>query len=264
MKAAPVLTYHDISPDVIAFSTTRRGGYSQGAYGELNMNGWCGDEPEAVVANRLAVCRMLGLGTERLIIPHQTHGTTVLNVTEDLLASADKDRTTALEGIDAVMTGVRGVCIGVSTADCIPILLYDPINRACCAVHAGWRGTVERIAERAVRCMQERFGTDTNELRAVIGPGISADNFEVGDEVYDRFRNAGFDMERISRRYAKWHIDLWACNRMQLETAGVARSNIKITGPCTYSHTDEYFSARRLGTASGRIFTGIMMTDNNQ
>ena len=95
--------------------------------------------------------------------------------------------------------------------------------------------------------------------RAVIGPGISADAFEVGDEVYAQFATAGFDMGRISHRTDKWHIDLWECNRLQLIEAGLEPASVAVAGICTYNNADDFFSARRLGTASGRIFTGIII-----
>ena len=163
-----------------------------------------------------------------------------------------------LEGIDALMTNMPGVCIGVSTADCIPVLLYDPMHHACCAVHAGWRGTVKRITEKAVEAMADTYGSDPLQMRAVIGPGISLENFEVGHEVYEAFQTGLFPMDRIARKYEKWHIDLWEANRLMLLDKGLAAGNITIDGTCTYKNAGEYFSARRLGIASGRIFTGIL------
>jgi YfiH family protein len=157
------------------------------------------------------------------------------------------------------MTDVRGICIGVSTADCIPIIIYDPINHCAAAVHAGWRGTVKRIAEKTARQMYSFYRSDYGEMQVMIGPGISLKNFEVGQEVYDEFLQAGFPMERIAAKYAKWHIDLPLCNRLQLEQLGVRPENIRETGICTYDHTDDFFSARRLGIASGRIYTGVIL-----
>lgn len=154
---------------------------------------------------------------------------------------------------------MHDVCIGVSTADCIPILLYDPEHHAAAAVHAGWRGTVMRIAEKSIRQMTLDYGTRPELLEAVIGPGISQEAFEVGDEVYDAFREAGFPMSEIARKQEKWHIDLWAANYLQLENCGLRINHIQVSGICTYRHCEEYFSARRLGIASGRIFTGIIL-----
>ena len=182
-------------------------------------------------------------------MPHQVHGTQVYRV--------DAPTHDVIEGVDAVMTDVAGLCIGVSTADCIPILLYDPCHHAVCAVHAGWRGTVQRILCHAIAAMTKAYGTIPADLKAVIGPGISLESFEVGDEVYQQFADAGFDMHAIARKYKKWHLDLPLCNRMQMEDLGIR--HILMSGICTYQHCDDYFSARRLGVKSGRIFTGILL-----
>ena len=151
--------------------------------------------------------------------------------------------------------------MGVSTADCIPVLLYDAAHHACCAVHAGWRGTVKRIVQKAVEAMFQVYGSQPSEIQAVIGPGISLRNFEVGDEVYQQFEEAGFDMQLIARRYGKWHIDLWEANRLTLLATGVKADRIQLSGICTYDRVDDFFSARRLGIHSGRIFTAIMMSE---
>jgi copper oxidase (laccase) domain-containing protein len=110
-----------------------------------------------------------------------------------------------------------------------------------------------------VETMRDTYGTAPADLQAVIGPGISLDSFEVGDEVYNQFLSAGFDMQPISRRDAKWHIDLPMCNRLQLMEAGIPSNNIQMTNICTYQQYDRYFSARRLGIQSGRIYTGILI-----
>jgi YfiH family protein len=186
------------------------------------------------------------------------------------LALSTQERQQALEGIDALMTNVRGVCIGVSTADCIPLLLYDPQHEAVCAVHAGWRGTVSRIVRHAIAAMSSVYATRPETLIAQIGPGISLDSFEVGQEVYDAFQQAGFDMPSISRRYPakdgseKWHIDLPHCNYLQLTAAGVQPANISQSGICTVKQSDDFFSARRLGIASGRIYTAAMLHGKEQ
>lgn len=256
----PRLHYYDLGSEVVAFSTTRHGGCSEGQYASMNVNAYCGDNADCVAANRDALCRTLSLASaDRLVIPHQTHGIEVRQIGSELFSLPEKVRQMVLEGVDGVMTRLEGVCVGVSTADCIPVLLYDTEHRAVCAVHAGWRGTVARIAQKAVAEMRAAFGTRPQALHAVIGPGISMKNFEVGDEVYEAFASAGFDMEPISERREKWHIDLPACNRLQLETAGIAPDHIVHADICTYDHTNDWFSARRQGTESGRIYTGILV-----
>ena len=249
--SSPELTYYQLSERVVAFSTTRQGGCSTGNYAAFNVNAYCGDDEEHIRENRKALCQLLGIDTEWLVMPHQVHGAKVVRV--------DGPQYDTMEGVDALMTSVPQLCIGVSTADCIPVLLYDEVRHVACAVHAGWRGTVQRIVLEAVKAMQRSYGTRAADLQAVIGPGISLDSFEVGDEVYDQFAEAGFAMERISRRDEKWHINLPECNRMQLVEAGVADAHIQMTNICTFQQCDRYFSARRLGIQSGRIFTGILL-----
>lgn len=253
------LYLYSISPDVTAFSTTRHGGVSKGNYGEFNVNAYCGDDAQAVYANRKALEDELGISGDGLLMPHQVHQTRNLFVSEDFLSLPAASRLPLLEGVDSLTTDVKGVCIGVSTADCIPVVLYDPAHRASAAVHAGWRGTVKRIVASTLQAMVKEYGTNPSDVIAVVGPGISLKNFEVGDEVYDAFAKAGFDMSLIAEHYEKWHINLPLCNQLQLEEAGVLRKSILQCGICTYDHVADYFSARRLGQQSGRIFTGIIL-----
>ncbi len=256
----PQLYYYDLSERVTAFSTTRHGGVSLGNYASLNVNAYCGDTIEHITENRHLLCRSLHLSdTSCLVIPHQVHGNEVRRITEDFFRQPETVRQPLLEGVDAVMTDVRYVCVGVSTADCIPIFIYDPKHHCASAVHAGWRGTVVRIAEKTVASMMETYGSRPSEMKAVIGPGISLAAFEVGQEVYDAFCQARFPMELISERQQKWHINLPLCNRLQLESMGLAPENIAQSDICTYANVDDFFSARRLGIQSGRIFTGIVL-----
>ena len=268
----PKSLVYDLHEDVVAFSTTRFGGFSTGTYGEFNINRYCGDDAEAIRKNRALLCQLLGVSDDRLIMPHQVHLAQSLRIDEAFLALSEKDRQTRLEGIDAVMTNLTDVCIGVSTADCIPLLVYDPRQHAAAAVHAGWRGTVQRIAQQTIADMAAAYGSQPSNLRVQIGPGISLDSFEVGDEVYDAFAAAGFDMTAIAKQYptfncqlsiincqlSRWHIDLPECNRLQLLAAGVPEANISVADICTVQQSDTFFSARRLGIQSGRIFTGII------
>ena len=261
----PQLLYYTMGEKVTAFSSTRHGGCSVGNYCSFNVNYYCGDNEGCIARNMDSLKSLLGVG--QVFMPHQVHGTEILQVKQ---AEPWKGMADDLEGVDALITDVTGVCIGVSTADCIPVLLYDEAHHAAAAIHAGWRGTVKRIAAKAVESMRDSFGTHPEELKAVIGPGISLEAFEVGDEVYDQFQEEDFPMERIARRYPaklppfggieggfKWHIDLPLCNLLQLEEAGV--SQIELSGICTWQQSDDYFSARKLGVNSGRILTGVVL-----
>ena len=115
------------------------------------------------------------------------------------------------------------------------------------------------MERKAKTFMPASVRTEGKDVYACIGPGISQEAFEVGDEVYEAFRQAGFDMERIAVRKGKWHIDLWEANRMQLLDFGIEPSHIELSGICTYKNNEDFFSARRQGTASGRVLSGIMI-----
>ena len=274
--------YH-IAEGVTAFSTTRKGGVSQGNYSEFNINDYCGDCAEHVAENRRILADELGVSIDHIILPHQVHGVEVRQVAGDYFSMPENIRKMILEGVDAVMTNEKGVCIGVSTADCIPILLYDEEHHAVAAIHAGWRGTLARIVHKTIQEMAFAYHTEPKKLKAVIGPGISLEHFEVGDEVYEAFEQAAFPMEEIAEQRPnaafsvdiaererlaaegnivqplKWHINLPLCNKQILLHCGVAEENIQDCGICTFAHSDEFFSARKLGIESGRIYTGILM-----
>lgn len=255
----PELKYYTLADGVTAFSTTRQGGVSQGNYGELNINAYCGDNPTAIQKNRQLLAEELAIADEDIIMPHQVHHADNRVIDKSFLALTPEKRKAALEGIDSMTTDLPGICIGISTADCVPVLLYDPVRHATAAIHAGWRGTVQRIVEHTVHTMEQVYHTDPHDLHAVIGPCISLEAFEVGQEVYDVFADEGFDMAQIARRYEKWHIDLPTCNHIQLEHTGVQTKNIFLSGICTYNNSDRFFSARKLGRESGRIYTGIIL-----
>ena len=255
----PILHEYSIADNVFAFSSTRKGGVSEGNYGEFNINTFCGDSLEHTAANRQFLADELGIGADDIILPHQVHGVECRLVSKEMQAFSTEPRIKLLNNVDAVITDQLNICIGVSTADCIPVLLYDAKHHAAAAIHAGWRGTVAGIVRKCVVEMHQCFDTDPADLKAVIGPGISLERFEVGQEVYDQFAQAGFDMDRIARMYAKWHIDLPLCNQLQLQQTGIKYENIEMSGICTHTQSDEYFSARKLGINSGRIYTGIIL-----
>ena len=193
--------------------------------------------------------RQTGLSGESLqipatsiMIPRQTHSTNVCWV----------DTFGEVPDTDAVITDKPGLCIAVKTADCIPVLLFDQRQHRIAAIHAGWRGTVGRIVEKTLQQMQSR----AEDISAIIGPGISLESFEVGDEVYEQFLQAGFPMQRLAKRYAKWHINLKDANRWLLESNGI--TNIQVSDIDTLT-TPEYYSARRDTINTGRNINGIMI-----
>lgn len=243
------ILYYDMGDGIRAFTTMRGVGRNAGM-----------------------LCCLLGTDESRFIRPHQTHQTEVALIDEPLMALSADEKTEAMEGVDAVVCSAPGIVTGVSTADCIPVLVYDPVHHAAAAIHAGWRGTVARIVTASMKRMAEEFDTRPEDCSAVIGPGISLASFEVGDEVYGAFDEAGFPMEKIARRYPvmngkggedgmKWHLDIKESNRLLLAETGIPEAAIMVSSIDTY--TDErFFSARReqRGTVKcGRIFSGFVL-----
>lgn len=262
-----MLKYDVTAPysNIFCFSTTRYGGCSQGNYASLNCTPYTGDSAECVRKNQELLCLAMPQPPRELIIPFQTHGTRIVMIDEDFIRSTKSEQFDLLQATDALITDQPGYCICISTADCIPILLYDRAHQVIAAVHAGWRGTVNRLLQLALKQMEQRYQTEGKDIIACMGPGISLPSFEVGDEVYEAFREKGFPMDYISEwkpATHKYHIDLWAANRMQLNDFGVPSAQIESAGICTYIRHDDFFSARRLGIKSGRMLSGIMITGN--
>ena len=256
------MIFHNVHTGVTAFSTTRNGGVSKGDYASMNCTPYTGDDIEAVQRNQQLLCTALHIGKEQLIIPYQTHSVNALVIDKEFLQQNAGKRDEQLQNIDALITQEKGVCLCVSTADCTPILLYDRKQQVIAAIHAGWRGSVNYIVRNTIEQMQRLYNTQGEDIFAAIGPCIGFDAFEVGDEVYDAFKQNDFPMEYISGwkpETHKWHIDLQMANSVQLIDFGVPTEQIDICDICTFTHYDKFFSARRLGIKSGRILSGIFM-----
>ncbi len=192
---------------------------------------------------------------------HQVHEAKVAYIESAEMTRED------LEGYDVFMTTLPGVAIGVRTADCVPVLLYDPVKRAVAAVHAGWKGTVLHISEKTVNLMTIKYGCQPADIRAVLGPSIGPDSFQVGEEVAEHFKNAQFPMDKIwsfrgpgdgSPMSGGHHINLWEANRWLLEKAGVLPDNIQVCGIDSFTDAS-FFSARREGTQCGRTINSIKL-----
>ena len=196
-----------------------------------------------------------------VITGHQVHGIKVAVVERPDMTRDD------LEGYDALVTNLSGVAIGVRTADCVPILLFDPDKAVIAAVHSGWKGTVQRIVQKAIYAMKQNYGVRPETINAVIGPCIGFDSFQVGEEVVQYFKDQGFPLDKIwkfnegegvSPMYHGHHIDLVGANRWILKESGVPEENVSVCGIDTY--TDEsFFSARREGVECGRIINAIKL-----
>jgi conserved hypothetical protein, YfiH family len=255
---------YTLASEVRAFSTPRSALSpaieTDTPYAGFNLTDYCGDSPAHVAECREALCAELKITDSQLLLPHQTHTNRVALVDAPLMEMESSERTLRLLEIDALVTALPRVCIGISTADCVPVLLYDPKHRVIGAAHAGWRGMVGHILAHTIELMRT-LGTNPHDLRAVVGPCIGPDSFEVGEEVVDAFLQANFPPSVVRRGFFKRpHIDLWAAAVHELERSGVQLEGILVSGIDTYACPDRFFSARRLSIQSGRIYSGIMLT----
>lgn len=263
-KPFPVLQFDNLGSqsNITHFITTRHGGDGRDNYATFNLGEYCGDDNETVTRNREILCQAFRISPEKLFVPNQVHESESLYIDNDFLSLPKEDKIAALHGLDALITNIPDVCIAVSTADCVPILIYAPDKQVIAAIHAGWRGSVLQIAWKTVSRLSEHYGCDPAAMIVGLGPSIGMDRFEVGEEVLNSFRMIGSDLEKIAIRNPetqKPHINLNEANRLQLINAGVKPENIETAGICTYSQEEDFFSARRLGIRCGRILSGIQL-----
>jgi YfiH family protein len=230
---------------------TRLGGHSRPPWDSLNTGHGVGDDPAAVDANHLSICRALGFESQSEIVsPHQIHGATVGIVDA-------QDKGTVLPATDALLAQTPGLLLMLRFADCTPVMLYDPQNRVVALAHAGWRGTVIKIVQVTVKAMIDAFSSRPPDIIAGIGPAIGPCCYEVGQEVADAANDAFPSTPNVlvRRSNGRWHFDMWTANRCQLEAIGVGQ--IETAEICTACHTDEWFSHRAERGQTGRFAAAI-------
>ncbi|MDD5939094.1 MAG: peptidoglycan editing factor PgeF [Clostridiales bacterium] len=225
--------------------TTRTGGVSEGIYDSLNLGSTRGDDPEHVRENYRRVCHALGMDPEKLAFSNQVHGDTVRVITSADLGKKPDDPT----GYDAdgLVTDIPGAGLVVFGADCLTILLCDPVRRVIAAVHSGWRGTAGGIVEQAVGIMENHYGCAPADIRAAIGPGISRCCFETGEDVPNAMTAAlgAAALPFISSdSNGKFHVDLKGLNALRLERRGVLAGHIDSSPDCTFCRPEKYWSHR--------------------
>ena len=231
--------------------TTRYGGVSEGYLASLNLGIHRGDKPENVIKNYEILGSALGFDIRDLVFTRQTH-TSIVRVVDDSNRGEGLFREVEPE-CDALVTNTPGVVLAAFTADCTPILLWDPVTGAVGAVHAGWRGTVADIAGNAVRAMCEHFSAKPEDIRAAIGPNIAQCCFETHADVPDAVRAVlGEEAEDfIVSAGEKFRVDLKGVNAALLRRAGVR--DIEISCDCTACRPDRFWSHRRVGNDRGSL-----------
>lgn len=221
------------------------------------------NKPVNTYANRCALATAVGFRPEQWVLGQQVHSSHVAIVDERDCGRGVKERESRLPETDALITDRTGICLMVMAADCVPLLLYDPVRRVIAAVHAGWRGTAAGIAGKTVKCMIENLGCRGENILAGIGPSIGKCCFEVGAEVAEIFCSH-FDspegiLEIAVSKPGKYRVDLWEANRRDLVRNGVKQEHIEISGWCTCCHPEDFFSYRYQGEKAGRFGAGILM-----
>ncbi len=244
-----------LSGDVRGFRhalVTRLGGVSEGPFEALNLGGSVGDSPRVVEENHRRLFTALGLTPEQVVSPQQVHGSRVVVVGRE-------DGGTTIPESDALITVQSGLALLLRFADCVPVLLYDPIHHAAGLAHAGWRGFAAGVLPATVSALTEHFGALPEDLWAGIGPAIGLDHYAVGEEVVAAVAAAlPSDAQVTVTRGDQYYLDLPGAALAQLRHLGVQTfSNADI---CTACHTDEWFSHRAERGKTGRFGVLAMLT----
>ncbi|MEX2425365.1 MAG: peptidoglycan editing factor PgeF [Thermomicrobiaceae bacterium] len=229
-----------------------------------NMSFMVGDALDLVHQNRQSWAEAIGYDYRRLVLGRQVHETAVVPVDERHAGSGADSVETSIRRVDGLMTASPGLPIGVMAADCVPILIHDPVRGAVAAIHAGWRGTVEGIASEAVAALGKKYGSDPSDLKVCLGPSICRSCYEVGTEVIDRWREnpAASECDAFSETTAGLYFDLRAANQAQLRATGVDPGSIEISDLCTQCSDGTMFSRRGLGPRTGLFTSVIMVADS--
>jgi len=219
--------------------------------GALNLGLQVGDNQNKVLRNRQKFAAAIGVDPGRFTTCAQVHGNNVQVVTEDLIGRGAFSFDDTIPETDALVTNLGGAPLLLFYADCVPVLLADPVTGAYGLAHAGWRGTAALIAKKTVRAMAEAFGVKPGNLLAAIGPSIGSCCYEVDDVVRDRMPD--YETCFTANCDGKYLLDLWQANRQQLLEAGVVPSRISTAGICTNHNPELFFSYRYENGKTGRM-----------
>ncbi len=228
-----------------------------------NMAPHRGPDAHRAIERRRALCRALGLDFDRLTAPAQIHGADVLPIEPADIGRGRDGRDSAIPFVDGLLTDRPGVGIIMLSADCPPLLLYDPVRRVLGAGHASWRGTVAGIAANLVHQMTRSYGSRPQDLLAAIGPSAGPCCYAVGPEVRRIAATRLSDVDAcVPRRDGRWYFDLWRALHIQLSEAGLKPENIETAAICSICD-ERLFSHRREGDAAGRyaLIAGLTAPD---
>lgn len=246
------LTYYqsDHLADIRHGIFTRHGGISPAPWASLNVGGTVGDAVANVQHNHRLMYDELNINPDGACTTWQVHAADVV------MAQGPVHNRKWLARADGVITHQPDVALVMRFADCVPLLFYDPAKRAIGLSHAGWRGTVQGMAKHTVLAMKAAYGSQPADIRVVIGPSISVENFQVGEEVVAAILDYFGTVDGLMRRNTQdgsAYVDLWEANRRDLLAVGVRDQHIEIASICTYQNTEDFFSHRAEHGKTGRF-----------
>ncbi|GAW92583.1 peptidoglycan editing factor PgeF [Calderihabitans maritimus] len=246
---------------VISAFSTRVGGVSPEPYSTLNLGFHTADEPGNVLENRIRFSSSLGVSLESWVAANQVHGDRIATVGRRERGRGAKEFSSCIPDTDGLITREPGVALTTYYADCVPIYLLDLEKKAIGLSHAGWRGTVKRVAGKTVAAMEQAFGTRASSCLAAIGPSIGPCCYEVDGRVIEGFREVFPYWQDVVIPAGKghWKLDLWETNRRMLVEAGVPEKNITVSGICTSCNRDLLFSYRAEKGLTGRMAAFLML-----
>ncbi len=217
-----------------------------------------GEERRKIVLNRKNLAASLGIGDEmHFVVANQTHSDHIKVIYKGETLGW-QDMNDAVEDCDALVTDLKQVMLTMLTADCVPILLYDPVTEVIAAVHAGWKGTKAGIVSKTVQKMQKVFGSEPGNIVAGVAPSIGRCCYEVGKDVAEHF----FDIpEGYTKKGEKYMLDLPYINKYQMLKAGLSEEHIEMSGICTACEVERFFSYRKEQGCSGRFMSIIGMAE---
>lgn len=244
----------------------RGGGVSAAPWDSMNIGLHVGDAAADVIANRKRLTAEIGWPFEAWTCAEQVHGNRVMQVTALERGNGREELEDAIKGCDAIMTNVPGVLLASFYADCVPLYFYAPETGAVALAHAGWRGSVEKIAEETVQAMERAYGVKPEELLTAIGPSIGSCCYEVDGLVIAEVERVIQDLELDKaeagacmqlKPNGKAQLNLKEINRQIMIKAGILPSRIELTNWCTGCRTDLFFSHRIEGGRTGRMASWI-------
>lgn len=244
---------------VNAFST-RQGGVSVGCLESMNLGFNRGDLDENVLKNHKIFAKAVGFPYENIVTTNQTHTTNVRVVTkEDCGKGIAKDRD--YSDVDGLITNILGIVLATYYADCVPLYILDPINKAIGLSHSGWKGTVKRIGDNTLKLMNENYGTNPKDVICCIGPSICQDCYEISEDVANEFINEFGKNNKIlyNKGNGKYQLNLWESVKQVFLDAGVEYDNIYTTDICTCCNKDELFSHRGHHGKRGNLAAVLML-----